>query len=223
MKRIVTCAAATAIALGTIAAPAHAATVNVKDKAGMCTVQLSAGEQRFVKAWFDEAKMIGAHEQARDFVAAVDTAYPDAAKRPAKLAEKYAEAQKTVKETKPTKEGSLEDIDPAMRQVGPGKKRAEVLFGVEKSDAELYKAWAATPAGKVAEKQAMLDDADSAAAAACAKGAQADVAYPTAESKLNVAAIVGGVIAAVLAIIGLIAALPQLGVKLPQLPQLPML
>ena len=37
MKRIVTCAAATAIALGTIAAPAHAATVNVKDKDGMCT------------------------------------------------------------------------------------------------------------------------------------------------------------------------------------------
>ena len=36
MKRIVTCAAATAIALGTIAAPAHAATVSVKDKDGMC-------------------------------------------------------------------------------------------------------------------------------------------------------------------------------------------
>lgn len=220
MKRIVTCAAATAIALGTIAAPAHAATVNVKDKDGMCTVQLSADEQRFVKAWFDEAKMIGAHEQARDFVAAVDAAYPDATKRPAKLAEQYAEAQKTVKETKPTKEGSLEDIDPATRMVGPEMKRAEVPFGVEKSDEALYKAWAATPAGKLAEKQAMLDDADSAAAAACAKGAQADVAYPTAEPELNVAAIVGGVIAAVLAIIGLIAALPQLGVKLPKLPML---
>ena len=80
MKRIVTCAAATAIALGTIAAPANAATVNVKDKDGMCTVQLSLAEQRFVRAWFDESKAIGAHEQARDFVAAVDTAYPDAAK-----------------------------------------------------------------------------------------------------------------------------------------------
>lgn len=249
MKRIVTCAAATAIALGAIAAPAHAATVNVKDKDGMCTVQLSVDEQRFVKAWFDESKMIGAHEQARDFVAAVESAYPGVVAEnekalkgekadfskvlPAKLAEKYAEAQKTVKETKPTQERSLEDIDPAMRQVGPGMKRAEVPFGVEKSDAELYKAWVATPAGKVAEKQAMLDDADFAAAAACAKGTQADVAYPTATQRdeepnsskpeLNVAAIVGGVIAAVLAIIGMIAALPQLGMKLPQLPKLPML
>lgn len=220
MKRIVTCAAATAIALGTIAAPANAATVNVKDKDGMCTVQLSLAEQRFVRAWFDESKAIGVHEQARDFVAAVDTAYPDATKRPAKLAEKYAEAQKTVKETEPTKERTLEDIVPAKRQVGPEVERAEVPFGVEKSDAALYKAWAATPAGKFAEKQTLLDDADSAAAAACAKGAQADVAYPTAEPDLNLSAIVGGVIAAVLAIIGLIAALPQLGVKLPKLPML---
>ena len=220
MKRIVTCAAATAIALGTIAAPANAATVNVKGEDGMCTVKLSLAEQRFVVSWFEASKAIGVHEQARDFVAAVDAAYPDATKRPAKLAEKYAEAQKTVKETKPTKERTLEGIAPATRHVNPETKpaeRAEVPFGVEKSDAALYKAWGVTPAGKVAEKQAMLDDADSAAAAACAKGARASVAYPTAEPELNVAAIVGGVVAAVLAIIGLIAALPKLGVKLPML------
>ena len=64
-----------------------------------------------------------------------------------------------------------------------------------------------------------LSDADVAAAAACANGTQANVEYPTAKPDLNVPAIIGGVVAALLALLGLLA-LPQLGLKLPKLPML---
>ncbi len=76
MKRIITSAAACAIALGTVAAPAHAATVGEKDADGNCTVTLTDAEKEFIMGTFDESKKIGEHERARDFVAAVETVYP---------------------------------------------------------------------------------------------------------------------------------------------------
>ena len=46
---------------------------------------------------------------------------------------------------------------------------------------------------------------------------RADVKYPTAKADVNVPAIVGGVIAALLVIAGLVFALPHFGIKLPML------
>lgn len=235
MKRLTTCVAASAIALSTFAAPAHAATVAAKDKDGTCAVTLTAGEKQFISTLFDESKAIGEHEQARDFIAAVESVYPGVIAEnekalkgeeadltkvlPDQLTEKYASAQKTLKETEPTKERTLEDINTDSWRVGPDTKPVELPFAVAKSDAKLYDAWSTTPAGKVAVKQMQLSDADLAAAAACAKGTQADVEYPTAKPDLSVPAIIGGVVAALLALLGLLA-LPQLGLKLPKLPML---
>lgn len=232
MKRLTACAVASAIALSTFATPAHAATVAAKDKDGTCAVTLNAGEKQFISTLFDESKAIGEHEQARDFIAAVESVYPGVIAEnekalkgeeadltkvlPAQLAEKYASAQKTLKETEPTTERTLEDINTDSWRVGPDTKPVELPFAVAKSDAKLYDAWSATPAGKVAIKQMQLSDADLAAAAACAKGTQANVEYPTAKPDLNVPAIIGGVVAALLALLGLLA-LPQLGLKLPML------
>lgn len=235
MKRLTACAVASAIALSTFATPAHAATVAAKDKDGTCAVTLNAGEKQFISTLFDESKAIGEHEQARDLVAAVESVYPGVIAEnekalkgeeadltkvlPAQLAEKYASAQKTLKETEPTTERTLEDINTDSWRVGPDTKPVELPFAVAKSDAKLYDAWSTTPAGKVAVKQMQLSDADVAAAAACAKGTQADVEYPTAKPDLSVPAIIGGVVAALLALLGLLA-LPQLGLKLPKLPML---
>lgn len=235
MKRLTTCVAASAIALSTFAAPAHAATVAQKDKDGTCAVSLTAGEKQFISTLFDESKAIGEHEQARDFVAAVESVYPGVVAEnekalkgeesdltkvlPAELAEKYASAQKTLKETQPTTERTLEDINTDSWHVSPDTKPLELPFAVAKSDAKLYDAWSATPAGKVAIKQMQLSDADVAAAVACAKGTQTNVEYPTAKPDLNVPAIIGGVVAALLALLGLLA-LPHLGLKLPKLPML---
>lgn len=235
MKRLTTCVAASAIALSAFAAPAHAATVAEKDKDDTCAVTLNAGEKQFISTLFDESKTIGTHEQARDFIAAVESVYPGVIAEnekalkgeeadltkvlPDQLTEKYASAQKTLKETEPTTERTLEDINTDSWRVGPDTKPVELPFAVAKSDAKLYDAWSATPAGKVAIKQMQLSDADVAAAAACAKGTQADVEYPTAKPDLSVPAIIGGVVAALLALLGLLA-LPQLGLKLPKLPML---
>lgn len=235
MKRLTTCVAASAIALSTFAAPAHAATVAAKDKDGTCAVTLNAGEKQFISTLFDESKAIGEHEQARDFIAAVESVYPGVIAEnekalkgeksdltkvlPDQLTEKYAIAQKTLKETEPTTERTLEDINTDSWRVGPDTKPVELPFAVAKSDAKLYDAWSATPAGKVAVKQMQLSDADVAAADACAKGTQADVEYPSAKPDLSVPAIIGGVVAALLALLGLLA-LPQLGLKLPKLPML---
>ncbi|MCG7278700.1 hypothetical protein MHJ95_06830 [Corynebacterium imitans] len=235
MKRLTACVAASAIALSAFATPAHAATVAQKDKDGTCAVSLTAGEKQFISTLFDESKAIGEHEQARDLVAAVESVYPGVIAEnekalkgeeadltkvlPAQLAEKYASAQKTLKETEPTTERTLEDINTDSWHVGPDTKPLELPFAVAKSDAKLYDAWSTTPAGKVAIKQMQLSDADVAAAAACAKGTQANVEYPTAKPDLNVPAIIGGVVAALLALLGLLA-LPQLGLKLPKLPML---
>lgn len=233
MNRLTACVAASAIALSAFAAPAHAATVAPKDKEGTCAVTLKAGEKQFISSLFDESKAIGEHEQARDLIAAIESVYPGVVAEnekalkgeeadltkvlPAQLAEKYATAQKTLKETEPTTERTLEDINTDSWHVGPETKPIELPFAVAKSDAKLYDAWSATPAGKVAVKQMQLSDADVAAAAACAKGTQANVDYPTAKPDLNVPAIIGGVVAALLALLGLLA-LPHLGLKLPKLP-----
>lgn len=235
MKRLTTCVAASAIALSAFATPARAATVAEKDKDGTCAVSLNAGEKQFISSLFDESKAIGEHEQARDFVAAVESVYPGVVAEnekalkgeeadltkvlPAQLGERYASAQKTLKETEPTTERTLEDINTDSWHVGPDTKPLELPFAVAKSDAKLYDAWSTMPAGKVAIKQMQLSDADVAAAAACAKGTQTNVEYPTAKPDLNVPAIIGGVVAALLALLGLLA-LPQLGLKLPKLPML---
>ena len=235
MQRLTACIAASAIALSAFAAPAHAATVAAKDKDGTCAVTLNAGEKQFISTLFDESKAIGEHEQARDFIAAVESVYPGVITEnekalkgeeadltkvlPDQLTEKYASAQKTLKETEPTTERTLEDSNTDSWRVGPDTKPLELPFAVAKSDAKLYDAWSTTPAGKVAMKQMQLSDADLAAAAACAKGTQANVEYPTAKPDLSVPAIIGGVVAALLALLGLLA-LPQLGLKLPKLPML---
>lgn len=262
MKRIITSAAACAIALGTVAAPAHAATVGEKDADGNCAVTLTDMEKEFIMDTFDESKQIGEHERARDVVAAVETVYPGvmAANEsdlkgeapdystilPADLVKPYTEALRTLDETEPTTATTLEDVDTDAWKVGPSTApMAEAPFT---EGTELYEAWSATPSGMLSMNQQLIDVANASAAASCAKGDAKDMAYPTGPIALdktkpgmdkdkpgkdgmepgdkgssdmdgkdspNVAAIVGGVIAALLALAGIAAALPMLGIHVP--------
>lgn len=262
MKRIITSAAACAIALGTVAAPAHAATVGEKDADGNCAVTLTDMEKEFIMDTFDESKQIGEHERARDVVAAVETVYPGvmAANEsdlkgeapdystilPADLVKPYTEALRTLDETEPTTATTLEDVDTDAWTVGPSTApMAEAPFT---AGTELYEAWSATPSGMLSMNQQLIDVANASAAASCAKGDAKDMAYPTGPIALdktkpgmdkdkpgkdgmepgdkgssdmdgkdspNVAAIVGGVIAALLALAGIAAALPMLGIHVP--------
>ena len=267
MKRIITSAAACAIALGAVAAPAHAATVGEKDADGNCTVTLTDAEKEFIMGTFDESKKIGEHERARDFVAAVETVYPGVMSAnesdlkgeapdyskilPADLVKPYTKALRTLDETEPTTATTLEDVDTDAWQVGPSTApMAEAPFT---EGTKLYEAWSATPSGMLAMNQQLIDVANASAAASCAKGDAKDMDYPTAPIALdktkpgmdkpdmgkdtpgkdsmkprdkgssemdgkdapNVAAIVGGVIAALLALAGIAAALPMLGINVP--------
>ena len=267
MKRIITSAAACAIALGTVAAPAHAATVGEKDADGNCAVTLTDLEKEFIMGTFDESKQIGEHERARDFVAAVETVYPgvmaanesdlkgeapDYSKiLPADLVKPYTDAMQMLDETEPTTVTTLEDVDVDAWKVGPSTTpMAEAPFT---EGTELYEAWSATPSGMLFMNQQLIDVANAAAAASCAKGDVKEMDYPTAPIALdktkpgmdgmngmkpgdkdgmkpgdkgssdkgdmkdtpNVAAIVGGVIAALLALAGIVAALPMLGINVP--------
>ena len=262
MKRIITSAAACAIALGAVAAPAHAATVGEKDADGNCAVTLTDMEKEFIMDTFDESKQIGEHERARDVVAAVETVYPGvmAANEsdlkgeapdystilPADLVKPYTEALRTLDETEPTTATTLEDVDTDAWTVGPSTApMAEAPFT---AGTELYEAWSATPSGMLSMNQQLIDVANASAAASCAKGDAKDMAYPTGPIALdktkpgmdkdkpgkdgmepgdkgssdmdgkdspNVAAIVGGVIAALLALAGIAAALPMLGIHVP--------
>ena len=262
MKRIITSAAACAIALGAVAAPAHAATVGEKDADGNCAVTLTDMEKEFITDTLDESKQIGEYERARDFVAAVETAYPGvmAANEsdlkgeapdystilPADLIKPYTEALRTLDETEPTTATTLEDVDTDAWKVGPSTApMAEAPFT---EGTELYEAWSATPSGMLSMNQQLIDVANASAAASCAKGDAKDMAYPTGPIALdktkpgmdkdkpgkdgmepgdkgssdmdgkdspNVAAIVGGVSAALLALAGIAAALPMLGIHVP--------
>lgn len=262
MKRIITSAAACAIALGTVAAPAHAATVGEKDADGNCAVTLTDMEKEFITDTLDESKQIGEHERARDVAAAVETVYPGvmAANEsdlkgeapdystilPADLIKPYTEALRTLDETEPTTATTLEDVDTDAWKVGPSTApMAEAPFT---EGTELYEAWSATPSGMLSMNQQLIDVANASAAASCAKGDAKDMAYPTGPIALdktkpgmdkdkpgkdgmepgdkgssdmdgkdspNVAAIVGGVIAALLALAGIAAALPMLGIHVP--------
>ena len=262
MKRIITSAAACAIALGAVAAPAHAATVGEKDAGGNCAVTLTDMEKEFIMDTFDQAKQIGAHERARDFIAAVETVYPgviaanesalkgeapDYSKiLPAELVKPYTDALRMLDETEPTTATTLEDVDTDAWTVGPSTApMAEAPFT---EGTELYEAWSATPSGMLSMNQQLIDVANASAAASCAKGDAKDMAYPTGPIALdktkpgmdkdkpgkdgmepgdkgssdmdgkdspNVAAIVGGVIAALLALAGIAAALPMLGIHVP--------
>lgn len=256
MKRIITSAAACAIALGVVAAPAHAATVGEKDSDGNCAVTLTDMEKEFIMDTFDESKQIGEHERARDVVAAVETVYPGvmAANEsdlkgeapdystilPADLVKPYTEALRTLDETEPTTATTLEDVDTDAWTVGPSTApMAEAPFT---EGTELYEAWSATPSGMLFMNQQLIDVANAAAAASCTSGDAMELDFPTAPISLdktkpgkdgmkpgdkgssdkgdmkdtpNVAAIVGGVIAAVLALAGIVAALPMLGINVP--------
>lgn len=237
--RIAAYATAATLALGAVAAtgaatPANAATVAAKDKDGVCAVKLAPAEKRFIESWFDESKAIGDYEQARDLIAAVEQVFPGVVAEnekalkgekaefgkvlPEGLVAKYADAQKTMKESEPTVNRTLEAIDTDSWRVGPeDTKRTETPLTAK--DGDVYKAWTETPSGKVAAKRMLIDDADATAAETCTKGMQADVKYPTAkmDTDVNVPAIVGGVIAALLVIAGLFFALPHFGIKLPML------
>ena len=262
MKRIITSAAACAIALGAVAAPAHAATVGEKDADGNCAVTLTDMEKEFIMDTFDESKQIGEHERARDVVAAVETVYPGvmAANEsdlkgeapdystilPADLVKPYTEALRTLDETEPTTATTLEDVDTDAWTVGPSTApMAEAPFT---AGTELYEAWSATPSGMLSMNQQLIDVANASAATSCAKGDAKEMDYPTGPIALdktkpgmdkdkpgkdgmepgdkgssdmdgkdspNVAAIVGGVIAALLALAGIAAALPMLGIHVP--------
>ncbi|OFT72071.1 hypothetical protein HMPREF3145_01835 [Corynebacterium sp. HMSC05C01] len=231
--RIAAYATAATLALGAVAAnPANAATVAMKDKDGVCVVKLAPAEKRFIESWFDESKAIGDYEQARDLIAAIEQVYPGVVAEnekalkgekaefgkvlPEGLVAKYADAQKTMKESEPTVNRTLEAIDTDSWRVGPeDTKRTETPLTAK--DGDVYKAWTETPSGKVAAKRMLIDDADATAAETCTKGMRADVKYPTAKADVNVPAIVGGVIAALLVIAGLFFALPHFGIKLPML------
>ena len=232
--RIAAYATAATLALGAVAAtPANAATVAAKGKDGVCAVKLAPAEKRFIESWFDDSKAIGDYEQARDLIAAIEQVYPGVVAEnekalkgekaefgkvlPEGLVAKYADAQKTMKESEPTVNRTLEAIDTDSWRVGPDTKRMETPLTAK--DGDVYKAWAETPSGKVAAKRMLIDDADATAAETCTKGMQADVKYPTAkmDTDVNVPAIVGGVIAALLVIAGLFFALPHFGIKLPML------
>lgn len=231
--RIAAYATAATLALGAVAAtPANAATVAAKDKDGVCAVKLAPAEKRFIESWFDESKAIGDYEQARDLIAAIEQVYPGVVAEnekalkgekaefgkvlPEGLVAKYADAQKTMKESEPTVNRTLEAIDTDSWRVGPeDTKRTETPLTAK--DGDVYKAWTETPSGKVAAKRMLIDDADATAAETCTKGMRADVKYPTAKADVNVPAIVGGVIAALLVIAGLFFALPHFGIKLPML------
>ena len=234
--RIASYATAATLALGALGAvaatPANAATVVAKDKDGVCAVKLAPAEKRFIESWFDDSKAIGDYEQARDLIAAIEQVYPGVVAEnekalkgekaefgkvlPEGLVAKYADAQKTMKESEPTVNRTLEAIDTDSWRVGPeDTKRTETPLTAK--DGDVYKAWTETPSGKVAAKRMLIDDADATAAETCTKGMRADVKYPTAKADVNVPAIVGGVIAALLVIAGLFFALPHFGIKLPML------
>ena len=230
--RIAAYATAVTLALGAVAAtPANAATVAAKGKDGVCAVKLAPAEKRFIESWFDESKAIGDYEQARDLIAAIEQVYPGVVAEnekalkgekaefgkllPEGLVAKYADAQKTMKESEPTVHRTLEAIDTDSWRVGPDTKRMETPLTAK--DGDVYKAWMETPSGKVAAKSMLIDDADATAAETCTKGMRANVKYPTAEADVNVPAIVGGVVAALLVIAGLFFALPHFGIKLPML------
>lgn len=260
MKRIITSAAACAIALGAVAAPAHAATVGEKDADGTCAVTLTDMEKEFIMDTFDQAKQIGEHERARDFIAAVETVYPgvmaanesdlkgeapDYSKiLPADLVKPYTDAMRMLDETEPTTDTTLEDVDVDAWMVGPSTMPMDEAPFTEGT--ELYEAWSATPSGMLFMNQQLIDVAHAAAAASCASGDAKELDFPTAPIALdktkpgdkdgmdgmkpgdkgssdkgdmkdtpNVAAIVGGVIAALLALAGIVAALPMLGINVP--------
>lgn len=253
MKRLTTCAAAGVLAL-TLAAPANAATIGMKDKDGNCPVMLTSAEKQYAMDLFDESKMLGEHERARDIAAAIETVYPgvmEANERtlrgekadyskilPPQLIDVYAAAHRTVTTTEPTTRATMEDIDVDHWMIGPMTSVMPAPFPVmglsDSANTQLREAWMDTPSGKLASKHMRIDDANATAAKACCDGAPKDVAYPKADMKdmndtkdmkdmkdmssskdANIPAIVGGAIAAVLAIAGLVAALPMLGINVP--------
>lgn len=168
MKRLTTCAAAGVLAL-TLAAPANAATIGMKDKDGNCPVMLTSAEKQYAMDLFDESKMLGEHERARDIAAAIETVYPgvmEANERalkgekadyskvlPPQLIDVYAAAHRTATTTEPTTRTTMEDIDVDHWMVGPMTSAMPAPFPVmglsDSANTQLREAWMDTPSGKL--------------------------------------------------------------------------
>lgn len=230
--RIPTAIAAAALTISVMGVEAGAATVDRQ-----CAVSLTREEAAYARMLFDESKLLQDHETARDLIAAVDTVYPGVMEiterglkgdnpdreayaklgMPTPLIDAYLTAQTTLSTTEPTTDVTLEDIDTSKLKA-EAKPAKEPMFPVEGLDAklkaELTDAWLETPTGKHAKAQYEFDKANAKAAELCASGKAGKVDFPKASPETspepNIAAIVGGVIAAVLAIAGIIAALPML-------------
>lgn len=179
-----------------------------------CAVSLSREEAAYARMLFDESKLLQDHETARDFIAAVDAVYPRGKEgMPAPLIDAYLAAQKTLSTTEATTDVTLEDIDTSKLKA-EAKPTKEPMFPVEGLDAKLRAkltdAWLETPTGKHAKAQHEYDKANAKVAELCASGIAGKVEYPKTSPEPSIAAIVGGVIAAVLVVVGIIAALPML-------------
>ncbi len=198
-----------ALTIGVMGVEAGAATVDRQ-----CAVSLTREETAFARMLFDESKLLQDHETARDLIAAVDAVYPRGKEgMPAPLIGAYLAAQKTLSTTEPTTDVTLEDIETSKLKA-EAKPTKEPMFPVEGLDeklrAELTDAWLETPTGKHAKAQHEFDKANAKAAELCASGKAGKVDFPKTSPEPNIAAIVGGVIAAVLVVVGIIAALPML-------------
>lgn len=207
--RIPAAVAAAALAINVLGVEAGAATVDRQ-----CAVSLTREETAFVRMLFDESKLLQDHETARDFIAAVDAVYPRGKEgMPAPLIDAYLAAQTTLSTTEATTDVTLEDIETSKLKA-EAKPTKEPMFPVEGLDAklraELTDAWLETPTGKHAKAQHEFDKANAKAVQMCASGKAGKVDFPKVKPEPNIAAIVGGVIAAVLALVGIIAALPML-------------
>lgn len=238
----VTATTTAAVALSLVTAPAHAATLSTPDEQGACKVTFTEPEKRFLRAIHDDTESIMLHEKARDQIIAIETVYPrlktleqkdketlGTLGMPAPLIEHYLEKRATFAITKPTTNVTLEDIDVDSEMVNDSRFEGvpAPIFPVELDKQlldELLTAWAPTPSGKLNAKLEALSLARVQASRACQAGKPKTVAYPTLsnfrsdkgpETTPNIGVIIGGVIAALLAIAGVIAALPLIGVKLP--------
>ena len=66
------------VALGTLAAPANAASIGPRDANHHCALTLTTKEKNFAIKLFDDSKRIGAYETGRDRVAAIEEVFPAA-------------------------------------------------------------------------------------------------------------------------------------------------
>lgn len=144
----------------------------------------------------------------------------------------YIQAHKDFASSRPTTDMTLQDINvdgwkvsgtlPDPMTAKEGVILAFPASGVDEAvQKELTAAWLETPTGMNLKHHKAFQEAEQKAREACAGGATKEMAYPKGEVRdggvekqmpdsTKIAAIVGGVIAALLTIAGVIAALPML-------------